>query len=89
MYNMLTNMKSTRKVVKSFTLDRDLLREIEATRNGLSASERLNRLVRLGLVAERQAALHDEAAEFFRSQDDRTERRAFQSASIRSLSREP
>ena len=76
-------------VPKTFSLERDLLRFIEQTKGKVSSSERVNELLKTGLEAERRRSLEREAADFFSSEaDDRTERRAFQSASVKSLSRE-
>jgi hypothetical protein len=77
------------KVAKTFSLERDLLQLIEQTRGAVSSSQRVNELLKAGLEAESRRKLEQEAADFFGSQaDDRSERRTFQSASIRSLSRE-
>ena len=74
---------------KTFTLEQDLLREIERTKGNVSTSERVNELLKTGLEAERRRSLHREAAEFFEAgRNDRKERRALQSASLRSLARE-
>ncbi len=73
---------------KTISLDTELLDEIEKTRGGNSTSQRINELLKAGLAAERELQLHREAAEFFSNQGDRTERRAFQAASIRSISRD-
>ncbi len=85
-------MKSATKAIKTFSLEKEVLREIERTKGSISASERVNRLIKAGLEAERRMALDREAAAFFDSgfgaKEDRSERRAFQSANIKSLARE-
>jgi len=81
-------MPNATRVAKTFSLDRELLQRIERGKGPVSTSERVNQLLKQGLESERQQALHREAAEFFGVEADRTERRAFQSASLRSLSRE-
>jgi hypothetical protein len=70
-------------------MDRDILAEIRRTRGALSQSERVNRLLRLALDLERRAALERESASFYASSPaDRTERLAFESATLASLARD-
>ncbi len=73
---------------KTISLDTGVLEEVERTRGKNSTSQRINDLLKAGLAAERELLLEREAAEFFSSDSDRPERRAFQAASIRSLSRD-
>jgi Arc/MetJ-type ribon-helix-helix transcriptional regulator len=76
------------KVAKSFTYDEDILAAIEATRNGRSASECVNDLLRRALKAERYAQLEREAETFFanpETSEEAAERKAFHDAAIRSL----
>jgi hypothetical protein len=81
-------MWSIRKT-RSFSLDPDVLSEVERTKGRASASERVNHLLRYALEIERKDGLHQEAAEFFATaSDDREERRAFQKASLRTWTRE-
>jgi hypothetical protein len=76
-------MSKALKATRTFSLDKEILVEVRRTRRDLSESERVNRLLRLALDLERQAALEREIASFFAgTQDDRAERRAFASASI-------
>jgi hypothetical protein len=82
-------MSGLTKVAKTFSLERDLLRLIEQTKGKISSSQRVNELLKAGLEAERRLSLEQEAHEFFDSgKDDRVERQAFHSASIKTLSRE-
>jgi hypothetical protein len=82
---MATGIRKTR----SFSLDPDVLTRVEQTKGSNSASERVNQLLKLALETERQADLWREAEQFFNSApDDRQERRAFQKASLRTLTRE-
>jgi hypothetical protein len=70
-------------------LDRKLLAELRRTKGDLSESERVNRLLHLALEVERRAALEQEIAEFFAGErPDRGERRAFQSAALKTWARE-
>jgi hypothetical protein len=74
---------------RSFSLDPDVLREVDRTKGHVSASERVNSLLKYALEVERKAALEQEAAEFFENApDDRQERRAFQKANLGSWTRE-
>jgi len=82
-------MRSALRKTRSFSLDPELLSEIERTKGHDSASQRVNTLLKYALQMERKAALREEAAQFFAStQDVRQERRAFQRAGIKSWSRE-
>lgn len=58
------------RMTKSFSLDRELLREVERTKGSGSTSERVNSLLRAGLEIERKRSLHSEVADFFREGDD-------------------
>jgi len=82
-------MSSSIRQTRSFSLDPELLSEIDRTRGRASASERVNRLLRYALEMERKASLREEAAQFFASEPERRqERRAFQKAGIKSWRRE-
>ena len=81
-------MSIASRTTKSVSLDKEVLDEIERTKGTASISERINRLIKIGLELERKRSLHAEAEAFFKSENDRTARRAFQSASIKSLARE-
>jgi hypothetical protein len=74
--------------IRSFSLDPTVLSELERTKGSVSASERVNQLLKYGLEMERKANLDQEAAIFFRSApDDRDERGAFQKANVSSWAR--
>ncbi len=82
-------MRSALRKTRSFSLDPELLSEIDRTKGHDSASQRVNALLKYALEMERKATLREEAAQFFASaQNTRQERRAFQRASIKSWSRE-
>ena len=82
-------MRSTVRKTRSFSLDPDVLTEVERTKGQASASERVNHLLKYALEMERKASLYQEAAHFFSSApDDREERRAFQKANLRTWARE-
>ena len=84
---MIANMSATNRVIKSFSLDRRVLKEVERTKGANSVSERVNQLLLFALTAERNRSLFSEAESFFQQEDDLDLRKAFQRASIRSISR--
>ena len=81
-------MQSSLRKTRSFSLDPELLAEIERTKGRSSASERVNVLLTQALEAERKKKLSEEAAEFFADTADDQERRAFRNAGIKSWTRE-
>jgi hypothetical protein len=75
----------------TFTLDQEIIEKIEHSKDGLSASERVNQLLRRGLKAERYEQLEREAAAFFaqsETAEERAERNAFHKAALRTLARD-
>ncbi|MGA8272901.1 MAG: hypothetical protein WB919_15170 [Candidatus Sulfotelmatobacter sp.] len=82
-------MATATRITKSFSLEKEVLKEVERTKGDVSTSERVNRLLKVGLEIERRQRLHNEAAAFFAADaEDRTERSAFQEASLRAISRD-
>jgi hypothetical protein len=82
-------MRTATRATQSFSLDREILAEVKRTRGTLSQSERVNRLLRFALDLERRATLERKTASFYGDAPaDRTERRAFESATIESLARD-
>ena len=73
---------------RSFSLEREVIQELEKTKGADSTSERANQLLRLALEAERYARLAEEAQQFYGSIDDREETRAFRSAAMKSWAKE-
>ena len=83
-------MPALRKT-RSYSLEPDVLHEVEVTKGSVSASERVNQLLKFGLEMERKARLQAEAASFFAGEDaaaSEPERRAFREASIKVWMRE-
>jgi len=81
-------MAATR-TTRSFSLERELLNEVERTKGSASTSERVNNLLKVGLEIERRQSLYAEVAEFFSASDeDRAARHAFQEASLKSITRD-
>jgi hypothetical protein len=75
----------------TFTLDEEILAKIDATKNGRSASERVNELLRRAFRAERRERLEREAEAFFaqpETPEERAERKAFHKAALRTLARD-
>jgi hypothetical protein len=84
-----SSMRQAVRKTRSFSLDPDVLSEVERTKGSSSASERVNQLLKYALETERKASLCQEAAQFFGSvPEGRQERRAFQKANVRSWLRE-
>jgi hypothetical protein len=77
-------MRSAARKTRSFSLDPDVLTEVERSKANASVSERVNHLLKCALEMERKANLYEEAAQFFKTApNDRAERRAFQKANLR------
>jgi predicted lipoprotein len=75
----------------TFTVDEEILRKIDATKNGRSASERVNELLRRAFRAEKREQLEREAAAFFaqpETAEERAERKAFLKLTKRSWARD-
>lgn len=81
-------MRPAARKTRSFSLDPDVVSEVERSKGSASASERVNQLLKYALDMERRANLYHEAGEFFRTApDDRAERRAFQKSNLRTWAR--
>ena len=77
-------LRSKLRTTRSYSLDSEIVAEIERTKGQSSVSERVNRLLSHALLMERKAALAEEAADFFANAPrDRLERRAFQKMTFR------
>ncbi len=76
------------KVAKSYTIEPEVERYVSATRGQRSASERVNELLKRGIMQEQYDRLEREAAAFFASESSRTEAKAFQKAALRTLERD-
>jgi hypothetical protein len=83
-------MRIAAKINKSLSLENSVLKEVERTKGAASTSERVNALLKIALELEQSQQLEHEAEAFFASvpDEDRVSRKAFQSATIRSLARE-
>lgn len=75
---------------RTFTVDRTILEFVQRTRSRKSRSERVNELLRRGILEEQYEALDREAAAFFAGAGkmERSESRAFSKASRKSLARD-
>jgi hypothetical protein len=76
------------RIPKTLTVEQSVLAEVERTKGERSTSERVNQLLKRALELERQDELDREAALFYSKSQDRQEERAFQKASLRSLTRD-
>lgn len=76
------------RIPKTFTLDDRVIAAIEQTKGDCSTSERVNQLLKRALDLERQDELQREAAQFYGDVEGRQEERAFQKASLRSLTKD-
>ncbi len=82
-------MRLAIRKTKSFSLDPEVLSEVERTKGEGSASERVNSLLKYALDMERKAGFYQEAAKFFlEAAEARPERRAFQKATAKTWERE-
>ena len=78
------------KAAKSFTIEPEIDAYVVSTKGQRSASARVNELLRRAMIEEQYERLEAEAAAFFAEprNSDRKGARAFQKASIRTLSRD-
>lgn len=83
-------MGNSTRMTKSFTIDPEVNQYISRTKGDRSASERVNEMLKCAMQQERYAKLEEEAQAFYAKVRDaeRNEVRAFQSASIRSVTRD-
>jgi predicted secreted protein len=82
-------MATATRTTKTFSLETEVLKEIERTKGDASASERVNNLLKTGLEVERVRRLENEASAFFSDDaEDRSSRKAFQSASVKAAFRD-
>jgi hypothetical protein len=83
-------MSSSTRIAKSFTLEPEVTDYVTRTKGQHSASERVNQLLKRAMLQERYDRLEAGAEAFFASMRDaeRKETRAFQAASIRSITRD-
>jgi hypothetical protein len=85
---VLTKSTSS-KLPKTYTIDPDVNNYVEATKRGLSASKRVNELLKRAISLEQYDQLEKEAAEFFAAEaGDRHETKSLQRAARRTLERD-
>jgi len=82
-------MRNAIRTVKSYSIEPDIDQYVKSTKGKQSASERVNELLRRAVEEEQQEALAREASAFFSKARNRrrTGARAFQKASMRTLTR--
>jgi hypothetical protein len=77
------------RLAKSYTIEPEVNSYVNATKGEHSASERVNDLLKRGIVQEQYEELEREAASFFAAEAaHRTGARAFQAATRRTLERD-
>ena len=77
------------KLPKSYTIEPEVNNYVEATKGGLSASKRVNELLKRAIIQEQYEQLEREAAQFFAADTgDRPETKSLQRASHRTLERD-
>jgi hypothetical protein len=78
------------RTARSLTLEQAVIAEVERTKGKKSTSERVNELLKRALIQEQYEELEREAERFFTAvpPGQRTETRAFQEASLRSIARD-
>jgi hypothetical protein len=83
-------MRTVMRISRSFTIERDLIDYVTATKGERSASERVNEMLNLARKYEQLSKLETEAERFYSSvkDDERRGTRAFQTAAIRSITRD-
>jgi hypothetical protein len=82
-------MATATRITKTFSLDTQVLKEIERTKGNASASERVNNLLKAGLEVERLRLLENEVSAFFSADvEDRSSRKDFQTASVKAVFRD-
>lgn len=80
---------SNSKLPKSYTIEPDVNHYVEATKGSLSASKRVNELLKRAIIQEQYEKLEREAAQFFAAETgDRSETKALQRAAHRTLERD-
>jgi hypothetical protein len=84
----MRNLNMALRATKSFSLEKEVLKWVEKSKGPASTSERVNELLKMGLLMEQRRKLDQESADFFQSDTDKRTRKAFQSASAKSFSRE-
>lgn len=87
---MTTSTKNvgSSKVAKSYTIEPEVESYVSSTRGELSASQRVNELLKRGIAQEKDEQLDHEAAAFFASETSRNGTRAFQKSARRTLERD-
>ena len=80
---------SISKLAKSYTIEPAVNNYVEATKAGLSASKRVNELLKRAIIQEQYEQLEREAAQFFAAEPgDRSETKSLQRAARRTMERD-
>ena len=80
---------SNSKLPKTYTIEPEVDKYVEATKGAGSASKRVNELLKRAIIQEQYNQLEKEAAEFFATEPgDRSETKSLQRAARRTLERD-
>ena len=83
-------MKNATRMVKSYSIDPEIGEYVAATKGNISASERVNDLLRRAIIQEQEEKLEAEAAAFFASLKGKRRKTTldFQRAALRTFERD-
>ena len=83
-------MKTAARMIKTYTIDPEIDEYVATTKGELSASERVNALLRRAILQERDEKLETEAAAFFAAAQGKHRKSTlnFQEAALRTFSRD-
>jgi hypothetical protein len=83
-------MKTAARTIKTYTIDPEIDEYVANTKGELSASERVNELLRRAILQERDEKLETEAAAFFAVAQGKRRKSTlgFQEAALRTFSRD-
>ena len=85
----LLTKSSNSKLPKTYTIEPEVDKYVEATKGASSASKRVNELLKRAIIQEQFDQLEKEAAEFFATESgDRSETKSLQCAARRTLERD-
>jgi hypothetical protein len=83
-------MRTTTRITKSYTVDPEIDAYVSVTKGKLSASERINALLKRAIMQEHKEKLESEAAIFFAAVQTKERKSTldFQQAALRTLDRD-
>jgi hypothetical protein len=83
-------MKTAARMIKTYTIDPEIDEYVATTKGELSASERVNELLKRAMLQERDEKLETEAAAFFAAAQGKRRKSTldFQEAALRTFNRD-